>query len=152
MLHRQTTAVLPNCSEASSTWDFNPFGLRRGTHRFGHLAPLPAGPLLLRKQKEIVVRLPAPLRGTRAWGQTTNAPFSTKTFIFSLVFKPQYLNKLLCHYDQRNFYTLKGRFWCVFVHLPFLKCPDKTDIRSSDSSLVLLKSSSVLNIVFKGHC
>lgn len=37
-----------------------------GTNRFGHLSPLSC-PLLLMKQKEVVLRLPASLRGTSAW-------------------------------------------------------------------------------------
>ncbi len=40
---------------------------RLDTNRFGHLSPLTARPLLLRKQKEIVLRLPASLRATSAW-------------------------------------------------------------------------------------
>lgn len=36
-----------------------------GTNRFGHLSPLSC-PLLLMKQKEVVLRLPASLWGTSA--------------------------------------------------------------------------------------
>lgn len=128
----------------------------RGTHRLGHLAPLSAAPLLLRKQKEIVVRLPAPLWATRAWEKTQKAAFSTRTFIsrlgcvsFKLKIKKKTSNKCSCHEDQRTPSTLLGCVW-VCVYLPFLNKHITQIIRSPDSSLVLLTTSSswiLLNVV-----
>lgn len=36
-------------------------------YRFGHLSPFSARPLLLRKLKEVVLRLPASHRGLSSW-------------------------------------------------------------------------------------
>lgn len=57
-------------SNTGSNYDMTlvsePFIPDVGTNRFGHLSPLSC-PLLLMKQKEVVLRLPASLRGTSAW-------------------------------------------------------------------------------------
>lgn len=50
-------------------------------YRFGHLSSLTRR-LLLRKQKEVVLRLPASVRGTRAWNAATTQVKKTKVTKF----------------------------------------------------------------------
>lgn len=124
-----------------------------GTHRLGHPAPLSAAPPLLRKQKEIVVRLPAPLWATRAWEKQTKK--NTKSTIFfliiSLKLKKKQKNSNKCSHQegQRNSSTLTLCVW-VCVYMPFLNKHITQIIRTPDSSLVLLTASAswiLLNVV-----